>query len=157
MAKTLEERILDADTRCNKWLADGNEAIEAENPERAARCYDKAQFWLDRRTSLEAKRDALALKTALVIRFDQTGDFAAINAARQWCRQNGVSFGPLDRFDVVGLMVGDYAISKWHNMTEKEKKACDGTITGDFRNGPLTLRISRAALAARPSKIKEPT
>jgi hypothetical protein len=35
-----------------KWLADGNAADEKGNPIRAEKCWEKAQFWLDRANAL---------------------------------------------------------------------------------------------------------
>lgn len=58
----LTSRILDADTRCSQWLADGNAAMEAGMHERANRCYDKSQFWMDRRSALQMKLDALNIR-----------------------------------------------------------------------------------------------
>ncbi len=46
--RPLKERILDAESRGNSWLADGNAAREAGDMEKAEKCYDKAQYWLDR-------------------------------------------------------------------------------------------------------------
>lgn len=46
--KPLAARIADADALANRWLADGNEALEAGNRVKAEACYDKAQFWIDR-------------------------------------------------------------------------------------------------------------
>jgi hypothetical protein len=43
-----EDAKLDAEVRCNTWLADGNAAAEAGNHAKAERCYAKSQFWLDR-------------------------------------------------------------------------------------------------------------
>lgn len=40
--------VLDAETRCSQWLADGNQAREAGNVAKAERCYAKSQYWLDR-------------------------------------------------------------------------------------------------------------
>lgn len=51
--------ITDADVRCNQWLADGNAASEVGNKSKANRCYDKSQFWLDCRLSLQEKLDEL--------------------------------------------------------------------------------------------------
>lgn len=49
----MRERWLDAETRCGKWLADGNLYREAGNLEQAEKCYAKSQFWLDRANALE--------------------------------------------------------------------------------------------------------
>ena len=87
----------------------------------------------------------------MVVHFDQTGTFAAMHCAEQWCREHRVSYGPSERGSPIGLLVGDYVIAKWRNLTPKERAECHGQITGDGREGPLVLRISRAALAgAKP-------
>lgn len=52
--RSIQERILDAETRCGQWLADGN---MAETPERAAFCYEKSQYWLDRANYLSGRTD----------------------------------------------------------------------------------------------------
>lgn len=83
----------------------------------------------------------------LVITFDQPGTFEALQAAEAWCRKRGISYGSSDRTGTIGLLVGDYVIAKWQNLTPSERRACHGRIIGDGRNGPVTLRISRAALA----------
>lgn len=44
----LHRMVLDAETRCAQWLADGNQAREAGKPAKAERCYAKSQYWLDR-------------------------------------------------------------------------------------------------------------
>jgi hypothetical protein len=51
-AKTNKERALDAEVRCSRWLADGNEAKERGNGEKAEVCYARAQYWLDRYNKL---------------------------------------------------------------------------------------------------------
>jgi uncharacterized protein HemY len=51
-AKTQHEKALDAEERGNKWLAEGNAAAEAGNKEKAEKCYEKGQFWLDRYNKL---------------------------------------------------------------------------------------------------------
>jgi hypothetical protein len=73
--------------------------------------------------------------------FTQKGDFEAWYAATSWCAYKGISVGSMCRHDPVGLMIGDVLIAKWRNLTAKERSQLDGTITGDFRNGPLTLQI----------------
>ena len=83
----------------------------------------------------------------LKVTFDQQGDFAAIDAARKWCADRGISVGSMQRDDPMGLMVGDYFIAKWRNLNARERKQLDETITGDKRNGPVLLTIKREALA----------
>jgi hypothetical protein len=43
-----KQKELEAEHRCARWLADGNAAAEAGNREKAERCYQKSQYWLDR-------------------------------------------------------------------------------------------------------------
>lgn len=76
--------------------------------------------------------------------FEHQGDFNAVNAAEQWCRENGISFGSMERGFPIGLMRGDYFISKWTNMTLEEQSECHGTMTapgGRFRNGPVVITM----------------
>lgn len=73
--------------------------------------------------------------------FDQTGDFEAVHAACHWCEENGISVGRMQADSPRGLMYGDYNIQKWINLSEKDKNRLDGTMTGDMRNGPVTIEI----------------
>ncbi|MBB4126260.1 hypothetical protein GGR77_001550 [Xanthomonas translucens] len=90
----------------------------------------------------------MSASNTLVVRFEVTGDFVALRAAEAWCRERGVSYGPQQRGAPIGLLVGDYVISKWRGMSAAERAALHGTITGDTRNGPLVLRIDIEALRA---------
>lgn len=58
--KPLAERMLDAETRAGQWLADGNKAQEAGRVTRAERCFQKAQFWLDRANELADHAESVA-------------------------------------------------------------------------------------------------
>lgn len=55
--KPLAERIIEAEMLGSRWLANGNEAAERGDSARAERCYDKAQFWLDRYNLLAGLSD----------------------------------------------------------------------------------------------------
>lgn len=48
MSKTDAAKATDYEARASRWLADGNEADERGNRKLAQKCWDKAQFWLDR-------------------------------------------------------------------------------------------------------------
>jgi hypothetical protein len=48
----MNEKIIDAEDRGSRWLADGNAASERGNQKKAEACYAKAQFWLDRANKL---------------------------------------------------------------------------------------------------------
>jgi hypothetical protein len=52
MAKTVEERAIDAEERGSHWLAEANELAEAGKTAQAEKLYDKSQYWLDRANKL---------------------------------------------------------------------------------------------------------
>jgi len=60
--RTVTERALDAEVKASQWLADGNQAAEAGQREKAERCFEKAQFWLDRANLLSGRGDRPAPK-----------------------------------------------------------------------------------------------
>ena len=48
MAKrSIQERIIEADERGSRYLADANEAAESGKTAKAERLYEKGQYWLD--------------------------------------------------------------------------------------------------------------
>ena len=49
---TQAEKIQHADILSSKWLADGNAAEERGQKEKAERCFEKSQYWLDRLNKL---------------------------------------------------------------------------------------------------------
>lgn len=73
--------------------------------------------------------------------FDQRGTFEAMRAAEQWCRDNGISCGSSQVMAPRGLLRGDFCISKWRNMSKAEIAALDGTMSGDMREGPVTITM----------------
>jgi hypothetical protein len=73
--------------------------------------------------------------------FDQKGTWKAKDAAEQWCRDNGVSFGSSCDIGPTGLLRGNYRIAKWRNLTLKERSQLDGTMDGDLREGPVTITL----------------
>lgn len=81
--------------------------------------------------------------------FTDQGVFAAKNAAEKWCRDNGISYGSSCACSPIGLMRGDINISKWHNLSRREIAFLDGRMTGEMRNGPVTIE-----LRDEPSDVK---
>ena len=73
--------------------------------------------------------------------FTEEGTFKAFNAATKWCKDNGFSVGSMQRDAPIGLMRGDYQISKWRNLRKQEIYELDGKITGDKWNGPVWVEI----------------
>lgn len=55
--RTLQERILDADELCSRYLADANEAREAGDLKKAQKLDEKGQFWKDRYNLLAGNSD----------------------------------------------------------------------------------------------------
>lgn len=78
--------------------------------------------------------------------FDQAGDFAAMEAAESWCAKHNLSVGAMERGRPRGLLFGDFAIAKWHNLRQADKDALHGTITGDMRHGPVTITLHADAV-----------
>ncbi len=77
--------------------------------------------------------------------FQQTGDFVAMHLAEDWCKDQGISVGSGERGRPRGLLRGDFTIAKWRNLNENERAALDGEMTGDMRNGPITIQMKAAA------------
>ncbi len=50
--KTQQEKIIEAEDRGSRYLADANEASEAGKKNEAEKLYDKGQYWLDRANKL---------------------------------------------------------------------------------------------------------
>lgn len=50
--KTLREKLIEADERGSRYLADANEEAEKGNHEKAEKLYTKGQYWLDRYNKL---------------------------------------------------------------------------------------------------------
>jgi hypothetical protein len=52
MAKTLAQKIADADMNSARYLGDANEASERGEKAKANKLYEKSQYWLDRLNKL---------------------------------------------------------------------------------------------------------
>lgn len=53
MKKSIKDKKVEAEVLCSKWVADGNEAMEKGDWNKAQRCYEKSDFWLDRVNKLD--------------------------------------------------------------------------------------------------------
>ena len=87
--------------------------------------------------------------------FEDAGDFAAVRAAEDWCEKRGLSVGAMERGKPRGLLFGDYAIAKWHNLRQADKNALHGTMTGDMRNGPVTVTVDPTFTTAELVRMNE--
>ena len=73
--------------------------------------------------------------------FTGMSDFEASRAAEAWCAGHGISVGEMQGPAPRGLLVGDFDISKWRNMSRKQIGALHGQMTGDHRNGPVRITL----------------
>jgi len=56
MTKSPQNKTLEAELNASKYLADGNQAAEAGNQEKAEKLWAKGQFWLDRYNKLAGNK-----------------------------------------------------------------------------------------------------
>lgn len=73
--------------------------------------------------------------------FTEEGTFEALYAAQKWLTQNGYSYGSNCAMHPTPVLKGDHYISKWKNLTKKEITQLDGQLSGNFREGPVTLAL----------------
>ena len=78
------------------------------------------------------------------ITFDGGGWFVAYDKASAYLYERGFSVGRMQGPDPIGIIFGSYDIQKWRNLRATERLALHGTMTGDKRNGPVTVRIKSA-------------
>jgi hypothetical protein len=77
--------------------------------------------------------------------FETKGDFEAFNQANAFLRAHGFSHGPGSIELPQGVMFGAYFIAKWPSITAADRDALDGLMSGDGRNGPITVEIYSTA------------
>lgn len=85
------------------------------------------------------------MKTRQVImeqKFRVAGTFQSYYAACHFVKDMGYSYGSMCRDMPIGLLKGDYDISKWRNLTVEKIKQLDGVMTSsDFREGEVIVKI----------------
>lgn len=76
-----------------------------------------------------------------VITFHRKGEFEAYRDAKKWCEENGYSYGSMQRTAPIGLLKGNWTISKWRNLDSKQRKQLHGTMTcvTSFREAPIHI------------------
>lgn len=80
--------------------------------------------------------------------FNEKGTFQALRAAERWCHANGISVGQSSATDPTGLLFGHYDwIAKWRNLTPAERAQLHGTMSGDFREGPVVISLKPDSVA----------
>lgn len=75
--------------------------------------------------------------------FSGDGAFRALWDAEAWLKERGYSSGPLCGDLPVGIQLGDHLIHKWRNLSPAEIRALDGRMVGEWRNGPVAVRLKR--------------
>lgn len=75
------------------------------------------------------------------VTFRQKETFAAYNAATDYLKNHGYSYGSMQRGSPTAIKKGDYLIEKWRYLTPEERENIDGIISGEFRNGPVSVFI----------------
>jgi hypothetical protein len=81
------------------------------------------------------------------VEFNNAGTFAAARAAEQWLRDRGFSYGPSQADGPQAIWYGDCTISKWRNLSAKEKREVHATLDGNRREGPMRITLHAAAPA----------
>jgi hypothetical protein len=96
------------------------------------------------------------VKTFENARNDQGGqhDFSGCHEAERWLDARGYSLGYMQGPSPRGILFGDYEIAKWRNLSAKEKAQLHGTMTGDMRNGPVSVALSN--VDAEPAIVNPP-
>lgn len=90
------------------------------------------------------------------IEFKKEGTFQSMYTAEAWCKENEISFGQSCATGPSGLLFGKYDwIAKWRNLTPKERSELHGTMSGDFREGPVVIELKDSAVKEhRPSLLE---
>jgi len=102
-------------------------------------------------TSIQRVEKALGKALPHRKTFADAGDFAACRAAEDWLRKHDYAVGRMERGMPRGLMIGadDWDIQKWHNLRAHERRALDGVLVGDMRNGPVVVMLTAEPEASR--------
>lgn len=87
--------------------------------------------------------------------FTAIGTFAATNQAEQFLRDRGFSIGWTEGSAPRGIRHGDCAIAKWRNLSARDKTQMHGAITGNPRNGPVTVDLFESAPATAYKAFNE--
>lgn len=93
----------------------------------------------------------------ITITFTETGDFAAVNAARSYLRARRFSVGPMQGNDPMAALFGtNLMIGKWRTISQVQRDQVHATITAaDMRKGPVTITIFAHAPAPARAAVQE--
>jgi len=73
--------------------------------------------------------------------FENKGTFEALHAAEKWLTDHDYSYGPTQVCAPQAIFRGDCYVSKWRNLSAKDKTEMVGTITGECREGPIIVNL----------------
>lgn len=79
--------------------------------------------------------------TLPTILFRAEGDFQALRDANRILAAEGFSVGITCANSPIGFMHGSYAIQKWRNLNEAQRRGLHGDLIGDPRRGPITATL----------------
>ena len=82
-------------------------------------------------------------------------DFGAQRAADKWLRDRGFSFGPSQADGPQAIWFGDHSVSKWRNLSAKERLAAHGIMEGR-RAGAVHITLRAHAPAEAVAAFFEP-
>jgi hypothetical protein len=82
---------------------------------------------------------------ALRLTFTDPFDFTAAHRAVALLENAGFSVGRMQAGAPRGILFGNYDIQKWKNLSADHRQALHGVMTGDMRNGPVTVEIFDSA------------
>jgi hypothetical protein len=89
------------------------------------------------------------------IEFNKPGTFQALYEARAWCQENGISVGQSSAMGPTGLLFGKFGwIAKWGNLAPQERSDLHGTMSGEFREGPVVIVLRDDAVLANMACMK---
>lgn len=82
-------------------------------------------------------------------------DFGAQRAADKWLRDRNFSFGPSQADGPQAIWFGDHSVSKWRNLSTKERLAAHGIMEGR-RAGAVHITLRAHAPAEAVAAFSEP-
>ena len=84
------------------------------------------------------------------IYFNNVGTFEALYSAQAWLSSNGYGYGSSSVGNPIAITEGDYYAKdlphKMKNFAKEDYTKIVGVITGDIRNGPVSIEIYKKSI-----------
>lgn len=77
--------------------------------------------------------------------FRAADDFQALRDANRILAAEGFSVGVICAGNPIGILHGTYAIQKWSNLSDVERRGLHGDLLSDPRRGPITATLYDSA------------